>query len=253
LSQINPVYTTPSYLSQIHFNIVPCWRYLLGLQTTPLNYSPAFIADYTVGITIVLLQAVLTLIVLTVALSVDSRVPRQFPYCTVLLAPSTVDSLEVGWLSLTVELTLTDCRTNCLTLRNSSLKVGMCGRYSEHLVPRSYTQCMNLVTGETSVVYITWVANRCYGYEIRNQLSVEWQRHRFLGTRLHRQQRRYIRLLDSSDNLRIRSPSQYYPPTYVLLFVVVSYTTIGTIMVLYILIFMFLDSRREDKMFWAEW
>jgi hypothetical protein len=25
--------------------IVPCWRYLLGLQTTPLNCSKSFIAD----------------------------------------------------------------------------------------------------------------------------------------------------------------------------------------------------------------
>jgi ABC-type proline/glycine betaine transport system permease subunit len=65
---------------------------LVGLQTTPLNYSQAFIADYIIGITIVLLQTVPTLTVLTIALSVDSRVPRQFPYCTVLLALSIVDS-----------------------------------------------------------------------------------------------------------------------------------------------------------------
>jgi hypothetical protein len=72
---------------------------LVGLQTTPLNYSQAFIADYTVGITIVLLQAVLTLTVLSIALSVDSRVPRRFPYCTVLLALSTLDRrLLGGWL-----------------------------------------------------------------------------------------------------------------------------------------------------------
>jgi hypothetical protein len=56
---------------------------------------------------------------------------------------------------------------------------------------------------------ILGIANRYYGYEIRNQLSVEWQRHRFPGIRLHRQQQRYIWLLDSSDNLRIGSPSQY--------------------------------------------
>jgi hypothetical protein len=29
---------------------------LVGLQTTPLNYSQAFIADYTVGITTILLH-----------------------------------------------------------------------------------------------------------------------------------------------------------------------------------------------------
>jgi hypothetical protein len=27
--------------------IVPCWWYLLGLQTIPLNCSQSFIADYT--------------------------------------------------------------------------------------------------------------------------------------------------------------------------------------------------------------
>jgi hypothetical protein len=77
--------------------------------------------------------------------------------------------------------------------------------------------CNGLVTVETSVVYFTLrssgfipgIANRYYGYAIRNHLSVEWQRQRFPGIRLHRQQRRYIRLLDSSDNLRIGSPSQY--------------------------------------------
>jgi hypothetical protein len=31
----------------IYIYIEPCWRYLLGLQTTPLNYSQAFIADFT--------------------------------------------------------------------------------------------------------------------------------------------------------------------------------------------------------------
>jgi hypothetical protein len=56
---------------------------------------------------------------------------------------------------------------------------------------------------------ILGIANRYYGYEIRNQVSVEWQRHRFPGIRLHRQQRRYIRLFDSSDNLHIGRPSQY--------------------------------------------
>jgi hypothetical protein len=125
---------------------------------------------------------------------------------------STLDRrLLGGWLQtdcLAGWLTDSSLANHWLTLRNSCLKVGMCGRYSPP--HRSYTQCMNLVIEETSVVYFTWVANRCYGYEIRNQLSVEWQRHRFPGIRLHRQQRRYIRLLDSSDNLRNGSPSQYY-------------------------------------------
>jgi hypothetical protein len=196
---------------------------LVGLQTTPLNYSQAFIADYTVGLTIVLLQPVFTLTVLTIALSVDSRVPRRFPYCTVLLALSTVDSRPSTprrlaadcrlshslagshWLTLLYSLVLS------LTFHSEIpvLKWARADGIVNTLCHRSYTQCADLVTGETSVVYFTWVANRYYGYEIRNQLSVEWQRHRFPGIRLHRQQRRYIRLLDSSDNLRIGSPSQY--------------------------------------------
>jgi hypothetical protein len=32
-----------------------------------------------------------------------------------------------------------------------------------------------------------------------------------------------------------------------------SYRTTGKIIILYIIIFMFLDSRREDKGFWTEW
>jgi hypothetical protein len=39
---------------------------LVGLQTTPLNISHSFTADYTVGTTIALLQMVLSLAVLTV-------------------------------------------------------------------------------------------------------------------------------------------------------------------------------------------
>jgi hypothetical protein len=57
---------------------------LVGLQTTPLNYSQAFVTGYTVAITIAPLQTVPTLTVLTIALSVDSRAPRRFPCCLVL-------------------------------------------------------------------------------------------------------------------------------------------------------------------------
>jgi hypothetical protein len=108
---------------------------LVGLQTTPLNYSQAFIADYTVGITIVLLHTVPTLTVLTIALSVDSRVPRRFPYCIVLLAHSTVDSRPSTPWRLAANCRLTDCLAGSPTVRNSCLKVGMCGRYSEHFAP----------------------------------------------------------------------------------------------------------------------
>jgi hypothetical protein len=40
----HPYRTTGKF---IVFYIVPCWRYLLGLQTTPLNCSQSFIADST--------------------------------------------------------------------------------------------------------------------------------------------------------------------------------------------------------------
>jgi hypothetical protein len=156
---------------------------LVRLQTKPLNYSQAFIADYTIGITIVLLQTVPTLTVLTAALSVDSHVPRRFPYCTVLLALSTVGSLEAG------------CRLQANSLRNSCLKVDMCERYSIHLVlPFIYAVYEFGYWGNVHWVFhmgisgpILRTASHCYGYEIRNQLSVEWQRHRFPGIQLHRQ------------------------------------------------------------------
>jgi hypothetical protein len=201
----------------------------VGLQTTPLNYSQAFIADYTVGITIVLLQTVLSLTVLTIALSVDSRVPRRFPYCTVLLALSTIDCwrstvdsgfsspwrLAADWLTVFDWLLLP--HSDSLAPK-SVLKKYLCWRDIEHLVPPfRYAVYGFRYWGNVRCVFhmgisgpILGIANRYYGYEIRNQLSVEWQRHRFPGIRLHPQQWRYIRLLDSSDNLRNGSPSQYY-------------------------------------------
>jgi hypothetical protein len=47
-------------------DISGCWIAATGLQTTPLNYPQAFIADYIVGITVALLQTVLSLTVLTI-------------------------------------------------------------------------------------------------------------------------------------------------------------------------------------------
>jgi hypothetical protein len=132
--------------------------------------------------------------------------------------PSTI---SVGARLFTVDsrlsLSLLTPTTDWLSLRNSCLKVGMCGRYSEHLVPPfiyavyefGYWGNVRCVFHMGSSGPILGIANRYCGYEIRNQLSVEWQRHRFPGIRLHRQQRRDIRLLDSSDNLCIGSPSQY--------------------------------------------
>jgi hypothetical protein len=112
---------------------------LVGLQTTPLNYSQACIADYTVGITLVLLQTVPTLTVSTVALSVDSRVPCRFPYCTVLLALSTVDSRPSTPWRLAADCRLfffTDCFFHTLSLpRSALLKVDRCGRERGHHVP----------------------------------------------------------------------------------------------------------------------
>jgi hypothetical protein len=85
-------------------NIVPCWRYLLGYRPSHLIIHAPLFADYTRRCYNLQLQAFLTLTVSTIALSVDSRVPRRFPYCTVNLALSTIDSLEAGC-RLTVSLT----------------------------------------------------------------------------------------------------------------------------------------------------
>jgi hypothetical protein len=138
---------------------------LAGLPTMPLNYSQAFIADYTVGITIALLQAVLSLTVLTIALSDNSRVPRRFPYSTVLLALSTVGSRpSTPWrLAADSRLQTPDSRlqTPDFRLTHSEipvLKWTCANGIVNTLSLRSYTQCMGLVTGETSVVYFTWVA-----------------------------------------------------------------------------------------------
>jgi hypothetical protein len=151
---------------------------LVGLQTAPLNYSQAFIADYTVGITVALLQPVPTLAVLTI-----------HSFCR-LSWPSTI---SVGARLFTVDSRLSSSLLSPTTFWLSEIPVlkWACTDGIVNTLPhRSYTQCMDLVTGETSVVYFTWVANRCYGHEIRNQPSVEWQRHRFPGIRLHGQQRR---------------------------------------------------------------
>jgi hypothetical protein len=59
----------------------------------------------------------------------------------------------------------------------------MCGRYSEHLVsPFIYAMYEFGYWGNVRCVFhigssgpILGIANRYYGYEIRNQLSVEWQ------------------------------------------------------------------------------
>jgi hypothetical protein len=176
ISDPNPVYSPSrdNHFDSYDFN----WSYkllskyctvlevLVGLQTTPLNYSQAFIADYTVGITIVLLQTVPTLTVLTIALPDDSRVPPRFTYCTVLLALLTVDSRPstVGsWLLffLAAGCRLTYSLAGSLTDSLSEipvLKWACADGIVATLSHRSYTQCTNLVTGETSVVYFTWVA-----------------------------------------------------------------------------------------------
>jgi hypothetical protein len=125
----------------------------------PLNYSQAFIDDYTVGFTIVLLQTVLSLTVLTIALSVDSRVPRRFPYCTVLLALSTVDSLEAGCRLQTLLLhRLLPPRSNSLFHTRLSLKWTDADGRGDTMSHRSSMRCDGLITEETSVVYFTRVA-----------------------------------------------------------------------------------------------
>jgi hypothetical protein len=119
--------------SKDNYNIVPWWRYLLGYRLHHSVIRTPFIADYTVGLTIALLQTVLSLTVLSIhtfrrlswpstisvgarLFTVDSRLSLP------LLSPTTLLALT-GWLSR-----LTD-----FSLRNSCLKVGEGERYSRHL------------------------------------------------------------------------------------------------------------------------
>jgi hypothetical protein len=106
---------------------------LVGITDHATQYYTLFIADYTVGITIALLQTVPSLTVLTIhsfrRLSWPSTIPVGARLFTVdsrlslpLLLPTTLLALA-GWLSR-----LTDS-----SLRNSSLKVGKSERYSRHL------------------------------------------------------------------------------------------------------------------------
>jgi hypothetical protein len=70
-------------------------------------------------------------------------------------------------------------------LRNSCLKLGMCGRYSEHLVPLfvsalwrvGYWGNVCCVFTMHSSEFILGIANRCHGY----RFAVEWQRHSCTG------------------------------------------------------------------------
>jgi hypothetical protein len=118
-------------------NIVPWWRYLLGYRPSHLVIRTPFIADYTVGITIVLLQTVLTLTVLIIALFVDSLVPRWFPCCLVFCFRT---RRQADWLSRWLFCTLLALTNSPLC--NSCLKVGTCGGYSKHLVsPFIYAVC----------------------------------------------------------------------------------------------------------------
>jgi hypothetical protein len=123
-------------------DIVPCWRYLLGLQTTPLNISHSFYCrlhrqSYNCSVTNSSLTNCVdrspfpsTTSVGAWLFTVDSRLslPLLSPttdYCLRRLAHRLSDSSPVltGWLSR-----LTDS-----SLRNSCLKVGMYERYSRHL------------------------------------------------------------------------------------------------------------------------
>jgi hypothetical protein len=183
---------------------------LVGLQTTPLNLSHSFIADYTRryynrSVT----NGSLTNCVdcspfPSTLLTIDYFRWRPTIHCR--LSALVVSSLASYSLH-----TLTDCHARL------SLKWADADGRGDTMSHRLSMHCDGLVTGETSVVHFTLhssgfilgIANRNYRYAIRNHLSVEWQRHRFPGIRLYRQQRRYIRLLDSSDNLRIGSPSHY--------------------------------------------
>jgi hypothetical protein len=68
-SRLESVAVVVRYLHVTFKNIVPCWRYLLGIYR--LSHSilhTFFIPDFTAGIAIALLQPVLTLMALTMAL-----------------------------------------------------------------------------------------------------------------------------------------------------------------------------------------
>jgi hypothetical protein len=148
-----------------------------------------------VGITIALLQTVLSLTVdhslfLSTLLTVDYF--RLHPTIHCWLSALVVSSLANY--SLTADFLF--CHSHFhFQLPSQCLKKGLAGLKWRHPPPYcSYMHCNGLVTGETSVVHFTLhssgfilgIANRCYGYRIRNHLSIEWQRHRFLGIRLLR-------------------------------------------------------------------
>jgi hypothetical protein len=113
---------------------------LVGLQTTPLNLSHSFIADYNVGITIALLQTVLSLTVLTIhpfrrlswpstiyvgarLFTVDSRLSLSLPTDCLSSYPSTATAVFDCWLSY----------FDWLQLPSHCLKKGLAGPKWEHL------------------------------------------------------------------------------------------------------------------------
>jgi hypothetical protein len=112
---------------------------LAGLQTTPLNISH-FIADYTVGTTIALLQTVLSLAVLTI-----------HPFRR--LSPLAPDSSLSTLLALVAS-----------SLANYSLHTRLSLRWADAdgrgdtMPHRSSMRCDRLVTGESSVVYSQCIA-----------------------------------------------------------------------------------------------
>jgi hypothetical protein len=202
-------------------NIVPRWRCLLGYRLRHSVFHTPFIADYTVSLTIALLQTVLSLTVLTIHTSrrlswpstisvgarlftVDSRLslPLLSPttdYCLRRLAHRlSAGSLRqlsrltlfAGWLADWLSSpagSLPLCLrwlAHCLsvfagwlthfffTLRNSCLKIGMCGRYSQYLVPRfvsalwrvGYRGNVCCVFTMPSSGFILGIANLYHGY-----------------------------------------------------------------------------------------
>jgi hypothetical protein len=150
---------------------------LVGLQTTPLNYSQAFIADYTGRYynRSVTNGSLTNCVDHSPFLSTLYRrlSPLAPDYSLATLGSRCLFSRQLLFHTLTLHSEI------------PLLKWARADGIVSTLCHRSYTQCASLVTGETSVVYFTWVATRCYGYEIRNQVFVEWQRHRFPGIRLH--------------------------------------------------------------------
>jgi hypothetical protein len=131
------------------YNIVPCWRYLLGLQTTPFNLSHSFIVDYTHRY-------------YSRSITVLSRRIYNLKYRPVdVLYPQ---RLTANWLSatlLTVDYLCWRPTLHYLLSAFDYLKLCLAGVKREHLLSLFIYAVYELVTYVTSVVYSQCIAVFC--------------------------------------------------------------------------------------------